>query len=728
VTFERLHDTTVRIRRLSERTLAECARRYGLTVDELFAANPDPPLPRPIRTVSDVEVSDGREPIALRGRDAFARRVEAGASFALPVPASERALLWERTPWPRGQALSALCGAINQRRAQQHLPPVQPAELWAFAVNAPVREAALGRVEEAQRADRDAHPDTIVWEGDAPATLHVPGDPGQPQVPARALPNGSVTTEVSPAWLVRARRDLEMLEVRLDALSHASAAIERAEGLALQETTLITLLERYIELLEQNQGVTGRYAEERRRVGLLRDAAIEHVVHGELRVSRPHLLAAQDASARWVEMLAHRNAGLRTALEEVTRAASPPAEGQPAHPHAAAARAVLEWSRRLFGRSIEELARVRRQVVLLDQLHQASGNLADLARHGDSPMLWALGGVASLTPMFVGNAPGPANLYLAAIQYAVYRDLTEMHLVAWQQMLPGGYVRQKAGDIARVFGATASAEANLVEAVMAGERRGIERAARDITSEVQAGRPWALLLLVCAGLSLYATHESWRAGDTTKIEAILGAGSSALGSVSALSQIVLKTCTSPSQLAGFVGEHAGRMATVLGAVASAYSLYNYLQTTPRDKWNYWKIGGYTASTLGGLLTLATYLWTVPGGQLVGGVLSFGGVLLLLLAEEETARQFAEGPINTFVRHVVERIESGEHYQRALQRGAPSLVTAMSNVRYAIATYNFVVGQLFYVRNHTERAQILAELARLGIPEERGQLMIRIHTP
>lgn len=714
MSFERLRQTTVRIQRLAAPTLADFAHRYGVTVSELHAAN---------RTAHRAWTDEA----------AFVRDVEAGETFVLPIPPSERALLWEHTPVRRGQTLQAMCQGLNPARATQHLTPIQPSELWGYSVNAPFREAVLHLSAREARANIDSHPENAAWNDSHPQFVYVPGDRGQPQAPIRAQPNGTVTTEVVPEWLVTARRHLEMLETRLDALARANDAVQNAEGRYLQETAYITLLEHYIALLDRNRGL-GRYAEELRRIATLKNEARQHMVLDRLREDQPPLLRNQEAAARWVEMIVHRNQTLRSALAQARAASLPPTQGasqpaqgssQPAQGSAAAQGAqIWDWSMRLFERTIRELNRVHHPLDVLDRIDQAlPQGLATLAQSPDSAFLWAIGTLAGGTPMFVGNAPGPANFYVAVLQYSTFRTLADVaHL---HQRFPN-FVSQLVQEIGHVFGASAQARQSALTRIQTGQRAQIEEAARDLTGGVQTGRLPSLVLLLCAGGALFATYRSWQHGDTSTVEAILSAGGTVSGGVSSFAQVIIASCQQGSQTAATwqaIGERAGRVAAVIGVVASAYSLIQHIRTTDRAQLNYWKITGYGLNIIGGVLTLGAYLRIVPGGQMIGGFLTLGGFIALMIADPESARQYFEAPVNTFVRHLLEKIEQGHYYRLALQRGAPTLLTAMSNVRYALETYSLGLNQYFVVRSDAQRRQLLAALQEMGIPENRATPML-----
>lgn len=687
-------------------SLAELAALYRTTVAAIYA-----------------ETRGARSSTTHGQIEQFAVEIERDptAWFHLPIPPEERAQRWKRVS-ADNHTLQSVVDRENAERQREGLPPVTTAFVWNLAMNAPAR-AETARIAPDERQARLAVFNPI---GLAPGvSIWIPRELGQIQQALRAQPNGTLVLEPVPPWLLTLRRRLSELEIDLNSLEGYRIAAERAAAEATQESTYATLLEKYTALMIQNraaaiqQGYTvrgGPYEPLHDAMVRLRDQARAHMVRSPVEVENPPLIEARGYYARRVVDFLQNDAEIHRLVEQLQRERTTVALGEQ----------TFDWWTRTFERGMQLANGLPEGEPLMAAIERgttpaASQSGASASAASPGAALSTLNYLAQLGPMFVGNAPGPANLTVAALQAIAYRDLARRSM---GQAAPAAD-RQLLSRLIRVFRVADQREVDAVRAQLATMRRtDIEAAARRVTGNVHSGQLYSSVLLVCVGISLMAALDAPGTDVPTVLMSVMSAQASG---TSSFAQLLIpfferRSMTAISEATSALGEVAGRAAALLQIVAAGYSLVQYLRAPHPDGINPWQVTSYALSVLAGVLTLAAYLEMVPYGQLIGAFLTLGALVTALIADPQAAQEWWDGQVKTFLKKVLERLESQPHY-RAISRRRPELAAALRNARTvveALPHWTAFRGQ----GDLQAYGRTLRELVTLGLTQQQANQMFR----
>ncbi len=673
MTYSRRNDTTLMttLNRWVDRDLAGYAARYGTDAAVVYGLN------------------RGRPGVAAT-LEAFGTQVQNGAPFLLPIRNAERSQEWKRVP-PSDRSLELICAEENTARARDHLPGVSPVFIWNLSTNAAFRAGAMTNVANTAR-NREAFPDSASCAAEA---VFIPRDLGPVQQALRAQPNGNITLDTPGDWMVRIRTKLERLELSFDPLERYRDQIIERQRECAQEATYSTLVRRFIDLLQENRNspeLAGLVA----AIHQLDVQVARNLAMNPLRHEYPELLTLRDEFAGHFVDVLHRDAQFKSDIQELERQRSTVLRGGE----------TWEWYNRVSTRATQLTHDLPLAQDLMDKVCAAVvGHSSD---HTESAIVWTAQQFAATTPLFVGNAPGPANLYVSFLQYATYRELVKT--VSGRGGLPGAVpvLRQGlANSIRRLSGPEMRQVEELLvrggrsnmqlatQVIIGGteSRRRMEQAARIITGDIQTGPLASSICIVCAGLSMLMTASTTQRFTPEFVAQLLG-GQATMAS--SYAQLLLKWLSSSSraelELLGHFGELAGRAAAVLGIVASCLGYADYLHDTPTGRMDAWKVASYVLSIASGGFTLVSYLVVIPGGQLIGGALMLAAIITAIVADGEKLREWLQGPAARFLRWVLQYLGERPHFL-AISRVVPDLAAAYQTALLRIADLSggFVVG-------------------------------------
>lgn len=699
MTYSRRNDTTLMttLNRWVDRDLAGYAARYGTDAAVVYGLN------------------RGRPGVAAT-LEAFGTQVQNGAPFLLPIRNAERSQEWKRVP-PSDRSLELICAEENTARARDHLPGVSPVFIWNLSTNAAFRAGAMTNVANTAR-NREAFPDSASCAAEA---VFIPRDLGPVQQALRAQPNGNITLDTPGDWMVRIRTKLARLELSFDPLERYRDQIIERQRECAQEATYSTLVRRFIDLLQENRH-SPELAGLVEAIHQLDDKVAHNLAMNPLRHEYPELLALRDEFAGHFVDVLYRDAQFKSDIQELERQRSTVLRGGE----------TWEWYNRVSTRAMQLTHDLPLAQDLMDKVCAAVvGHSSDPT---ESAIVWTAQQFAATTPLFVGNAPGPANLYVSFLQYATYRELVKT--VSGRGGLPGAVpvLRQGlANSIRRLSGP----EMQQVEALLVRGGRGrMEQAARIITGDIQTGRLASSICIVCAGLSMLTTAATTESFTPEFVAQLLG-GEAAMAS--SYAQLLLKWLSSSSraelELLGHFGELAGRAAAVLGIVASCLGYAQYLHDTPSGQMDAWKVASYVLSIASGGVTLVAYLCVIPGGQLLGGALMLAAIITAIVADREKLREWLQGPAAQFLRWVLQYLGERPHFM-AISRVVPDLAAAHQTALLRIAELSggFVVGNDGYdygtrlFAPSSSSSVLRRKLRELGLDEGQVRDLVHLSSP
>jgi hypothetical protein len=713
MTYFPLAERSVPVDRMAEPTLADLAARYFTTPHEVYFHTPSA--------------------VAAGSFEDFVTSVEAGGSFRVPIPHEERAETWIAVALNPGERLSARCQILNADPRRAGTPPLTPTFLWNLAANAPFREAALLR-SPGRLADDD--PERATY--DYNKAVMVPRHLGQIQSPIRALPNGAVTVDPIPDWVVELRTTLEILEAQIDRLDLLTTQVEQARTRSHAEVETMRLIKELIRITHEHptpilpddltdtlQTATQLYAEAKEQM----------LGSGFARASHAALLGSLSSTYAAVDGMMYRQprtVALLDRLRTLVDAADDPTHPAPAPSNAVVVgRNVLEWHRLLTARGLLALHRADGQSQVIDAIAGAApGDLGGLAAsYPESPALWAVSAVTSVGLMIFGNAPGPSNLYLSTLQVQVYRKLASATIRGARDAT---LVQRTLQALGERYGVAAAEIATAEREVATGTRANIVGAARRLTGNVQAGPLASVALLILVGVGLYATVASWPAGQVPTPDQLTGLLGSGYGGLAVALQAWMSLQGSSAALVE-IGNAAGVIAGVVGIVANAFALVDYLVTTRSQDLNWWKIGSLSLGILGGALTLAGFLELWPLVQLAGVVVSLAAIVTAIIADPEAVREWWDGPVKTLLLRLMPRIFQGEQFRlTVVANQAMNLEALAIGLLVKINAHSFELATLHDdsepATAEAERTAAVDQLVRLGIlrPQALQMIFVRHH--
>jgi hypothetical protein len=514
-----------------DHTLDALARNYGTTSQAIYAANRGNTAPgttAPFRSMHEFLVA-----------------LDDGYHFALPAPPTERGTWESISMQAEGVLLSAFCSAQNESVSRRGQAQVTPEILWAYALNASARSAALAHAGSPEQArEWDAAPGTARLA--AGTTLWLPYTPLMVGPPVAAAPHASHVLMVDPPWLAEYHRHLDRLGHETERLQRSTRQMLRIENQCTYVHMRAECLKTYFELLRDDFRETENVAPWL--------AGVETAVAELVQQSERYLLANPIESVQPYWLDDHKQIGRRVVelvcdpvFDERLHAIQQSQAGlrggydllRNTYAKLEAAVVALRNSR------VESIERVLREI---DQPARSAGGQPSAEGISLRTALVFFGSIAGAT---VANTPGPASLVVA---------IAQTH-VCWKVCRFGAAGASRVAEhwieeLVRLYRPTAAAATEFrtelqafrqarSEGRVVGALRPAERAARHLTGRVTQGTGWTGLLLLCNLLSFYSIPsaepfriEHWFADSVENADTVFGYLSAATGTVVTTAQLV----------------------------------------------------------------------------------------------------------------------------------------------------------------------------------------------